>query len=237
MQDDGLRRHTLESGLSPNTASTRIAALRRIERSEGIDLDKEFDRDELQGLLNRYQYTIEDLRNGRANPSQIDIEPEKLNRDLAFYRTVIQAYRAFRAGNSEILDEQVDGPGSPVAEAVRTFGLERDLQVALRANIQQLEAGLEIVDGGAEAKVDAGFIDILAKDGTGAWVVIELKAELTRPAAVAQILAYMGCVAADRGGNVRGILVGADFDQRVEFAARAVPNLTLKRYRFRFEFV
>jgi RecB family endonuclease NucS len=123
------------------------------------------------------------------------------------------------------------------SEAARTFGLERDLQNALRANIQQLEEGLDIVDGGAEVKVEAGFIDILAKDRNGTWVVIELKAELTRPAAVAQILAYMGCVASQRGGNVRGILVGADFDQRVEFAVRAVPNLSLKRYRFKFEFV
>src|SRR5437879_2456948 len=31
-----------------------------------------------------------------------------------------------------------------------TFGLERDLQAALRANIHQLDHGLEIVDGGKE---------------------------------------------------------------------------------------
>ncbi len=93
------------------------------------------------------------------------------------------------------------------------------------------------MDGGDELKVEAGFIDILARDGQGQWVVIELKAEVSRPAAVAQILAYMGCVASERGGQVRGILVASDFDKRVEYAARAVPNLLLKRYRFRFEFV
>jgi len=210
--------------------------LKKIERSEGIDLDAEFDRDGLEGLWRRYQYSIEDLRNGRPNPTKIDIEPEKLNRDLAFYRTHIQAYRAFRAGHGAS-DASAPELDSAEAEATRTFGLERDLQTALRANIQQLEEGLQIVDSGAETKVEAGFIDILAKDISGNWVVIELKAESTRPAAVAQILAYMGCVASERGGSVRGILVGADFDLRVEFAARAVSNLTLKRYRFRFEFI
>jgi hypothetical protein len=102
MKDDLFRKYILESGLVANTANTRIAALKRIERSEGVDLDSEFERDELQGLLTRYQYTMDDLRNGRPNPSKIDIEPEKLNRYLAFYRSALQSYRSFRAGNSEI---------------------------------------------------------------------------------------------------------------------------------------
>ena len=56
------------------------------------------------------------------------------------------------------------------------FSLERDLQDALRENIAQLEAGLQIVDGGREQVVDAGRIDITAMDAAGAIVIIELKA-------------------------------------------------------------
>jgi RecB family endonuclease NucS len=55
------------------------------------------------------------------------------------------------------------------------FGLERDLQLALRSNINQLEAGLTISDGGKEQIVESGRIDITAKDRDGATVVIELK--------------------------------------------------------------
>jgi transposase-like protein len=33
-----------------------------------------------------------------------------------------------------------------------TFGLERDLQLALRSNIQQLESGLEIIDDGKSGR-------------------------------------------------------------------------------------
>jgi len=36
------------------------------------------------------------------------------------------------------------------------FRLERDLQKALRSNIQQLEAGLKIIDGGSEQSVGDG---------------------------------------------------------------------------------
>jgi hypothetical protein len=38
----------------------------------------------------------------------------------------------------------------------QTFGLERDLQTALRSDVGQLEAGLRIADDGLELKVESG---------------------------------------------------------------------------------
>jgi endonuclease len=56
-----------------------------------------------------------------------------------------------------------------VDEAIeRRFALERDLQQALRQNIEQLEAGLTITDDGKEKKVASGSIDITVKDRQGA---------------------------------------------------------------------
>ena len=46
----------------------------------------------------------------------------------------------------------------------------------------------------------------------------------------------MGCIAAETGENVRGILVASGHHARVSHAARAVPNLSLKRYRFKLDF-
>ena len=117
-----------------------------------------------------------------------------------------------------------------------TFGLERDLQAVLRANIQQLELGLQITDGGKERVTDAGYIDITAKDAQGYTVVIELKAGTASPEAVAQVLAYMSAVGESDQGPVRGILVAGDFHKRVVLAARAVPALELKKYSFQFAF-
>jgi RecB family endonuclease NucS len=55
------------------------------------------------------------------------------------------------------------------------FGLEGDMQDALRRNIGQLDPTLRIVDDGKERRVEAGLIDILAEDQEGARVVVELK--------------------------------------------------------------
>src|SRR4029077_805972 len=60
-------------------------------------------------------------------------------------------------------------------EGGQRIGLERDMQAAIRLDIEQLEKGLAIVDDGAERVVDSGFIDITARDSAGTTVVIELK--------------------------------------------------------------
>lgn len=117
-----------------------------------------------------------------------------------------------------------------------TFGLERDMQLALRANINQLEIGLKIIDGGRERVTEAGRIDITAEDAKGSIVVIELKAGTATPEAVAQILAYMGTFDSNASQPVRGILVAADFHKKVLLASRAISNLDLKTYSFQFRF-
>jgi hypothetical protein len=116
-----------------------------------------------------------------------------------------------------------------------TFGLERDLQTALRANISQLEQGLKITDAGKERTVPSGRIDILAAASDGAHVVIELKAGMADKDAIGQILAYMGDLHAEAKGNVRGILV-ADFTEKAISASKPVPSLDLMKYGFKFSF-
>ena len=117
-----------------------------------------------------------------------------------------------------------------------SFSLERDLQRALRANIQQLEPGLKIVDGGSERTVQAGRIDITAEDSDGQLVVIELKAGKAYIDSIGQLLSYMGSVDNDSSLHVRGILVANEFDHRLAIAARAVPNVTLITYSIQFSF-
>jgi hypothetical protein len=121
-------------------------------------------------------------------------------------------------------------------EAIKTtFGIERDLQAALRSHIEQLEQGLKITDGGKEKTVESGRIDITAEDKNGATVVIELKASEADRDAIGQILGYMGDLTHDKN-FVRGILVAGEFSPRAIAAARVVPNLRLKKYSFNFAF-
>ena len=114
------------------------------------------------------------------------------------------------------------------------FGLERDLEAALKTNLHQLEPGL--VFSGTQKRVAAGRLDIAAIDSKGHIVVIELKAGTAQPESITQLLAYMGTVDNPEGKPVRGILVARDFHTRVKYAARALPNVALRSYSFTFSF-
>jgi hypothetical protein len=123
-----------------------------------------------------------------------------------------------------------------IEAAEAPFGLERDLQLALRSDIEQLESGLCIIDDGKERMTEAGRIDITAQDTQNVIVVIELKAGTAAPEALTQLLAYMSAVSQQDQRSVRGVLIAGDFHPRVVFAARAVPNVQLRRYRFKLTF-
>jgi hypothetical protein len=143
-------------------------------------------------------------------------------------------YRGYRLVDSDEPDDEVE---SLVTEAKAiTFGLERDLQRALRANIEELGLGLRILDEGRERTVAAGRIDITAEDEEGNLVIIELKAGIAPPDSLTQLLAYMGALRQEEQKPVRGILVAQDFHDRVVWGVQAVPGVQLKEYSFRFFF-
>ena len=118
-----------------------------------------------------------------------------------------------------------------------TLSLEHDLQAALRANIEQLESGLVISDGGKE-KVGAsgGRTDILALDASKQTVAIELKVGTADRDAIAQILQYMGDLQDKTGAPVRGIVIAHDFTARAIAASKPVPSIELQKYGFNFSF-
>jgi RecB family endonuclease NucS len=112
------------------------------------------------------------------------------------------------------------------------------MQAALRQRIEQLEPRLVTIDDGAERSVPSGFIDITARDSSGAIVVIELTTGTARQKAIAQILSYMGDIAEEEpDSTVRTILVAGDFDEKARSAARMVPSLSLRKYLVHFEFL
>ena len=117
-----------------------------------------------------------------------------------------------------------------------SLDLERELQVAIRSNLEQLERGLRLAGEGRELVTEAGRVDIVAEDDQGHLVVIELKAATAQPEASTQILAYMTAVREETGRPVRALIVARDFPGKVLLAARSIPDLRLKKYGFRFTF-
>jgi endonuclease len=224
----------------PATVSSRLSGTARVEERYG-DLDQHFADDQMASVLSTLRYTTDDKRRGRPNPSRIPINGDVYN-GLATCRSAVELYRRFRLTTDDIdgLPVQV-ATKVAVAESIedlgQRIGLERDLQASLRLVIDQLESGLIVIDDGAERSVESGFIDITARDTSGATVVIELKAGVASQRAVAQICSYMGDIAAEDGETkVRGILVASDFDAKAKSAARMVPTLMLRRYAVQFRF-
>lgn len=234
MQSSGYRAWLKQRDLAQSSIGTYVSDARRVEKHYG-DLDELYAKDRLSGVLHALQYSADDERRNVPNPSKIRIEGN-IYKNLGAYRATISKYRDYREATAASADADPDTPQDEAGGQARLIGLERDLQAALRDNIEQLEPGLEIIDGGTERSVASGFIDITAKARDGAIVVIELKAGTARRDAVAQILSYMGDLAAEDSGPIRGILVAGDFDGKALAAARVVHILSLRSYRISFAF-
>lgn len=133
----------------------------------------------------------------------------------------------------------------PAAPSDSEFILERYLEDFIVSNFDSIFRGrLELYsDGnhnvvGQQFPTDVGPIDILAHDPTdNALVVIELKKGREADRVVGQILRYMGWVSehlAEPGQPVQGIIVCQEQDERLRYATRMVPSISVRCYRIQF---
>ena len=225
MKEADYRQWLEKQDYQKTTITARIYRVGRVEKFHG-DLDEHYAQDRMADVIEELKYSKDDHRNHQPNPSKIPFKGDIYNK-LVSYRRAVASYRKFmEETGSAVSVEEVPG---------QRMGLERDLQIALRSKIEQLERGLTVIDDGAERSVDSGFIDITAQDSSGATIVIELKAGVAGQRAVAQILSYMGDVA-EEDSDVRGILVASEFDTKALAASRMVPSLILRKYSVRFAF-
>ncbi len=156
---------------------------------------------------------------------------------FAWYKSQINRGKIFVPGfgdESGSTQDQIDSEVDEVIEA--SLSLERDLHAYLAWAIHEIESGLTLRPNGIEHQIDAGRIDLLATDAAGSIVVIELKAGVAKDAALGQLLGYIGCIVEnDPHVPVRGILIASDFDKRVVYAAKALPQIKLVKYKVSFQ--
>jgi endonuclease len=224
----------------PAVAASYYSYAKRLDDAYG-DLDALYEENRFDEILSDLNYSSSDAAAGKPDPSKLGLIGNPYNQ-LSNFRTGLRTYALFRDENGDI--DVVNDAAIILAWAAikdkregKQFELERHLQESLRLEIAQLEVGLEVIDGGVERSVESGFIDILAKDISGALVVIELKAGQAKREALGQIAGYMGDLMDEESGiPVRGILVAADFDKSCLSGVRTISALSLKRYRFSFVF-
>jgi len=129
----------------------------------------------------------------------------------------------------------------PSVEATRAFAFERDLRNYLVNNLGLIEPGLRLYDeeglAGVEFPAGGRFIDILAVDKDGRYVVVELKVSRGYDRVVGQLLRYMGWVEKNMETSqpVRGIIVANEITTDLKLASSRVPDIRLIEYEISFK--
>jgi hypothetical protein len=118
---------------------------------------------------------------------------------------------------------------------LRDFIIENLGQIQINASRLRLYRNAEGRDG-KEYPTDVGQIDILAVDDVGNLFVFELKLDRGPDRALGQLARYMGWVKVHlaAGRDVRGIVVARSIDERLQYAACVIPNVSLLQYEVEF---
>jgi endonuclease len=67
--------------------------------------------------------------------------------------------------------------------------------------------------------------------------VIELKANIASYSSLGQILSYMASIKEElEKDSVRGIIVAEEFDKKLKLAVTQVDNVSLVKYKVKFDF-
>jgi endonuclease len=136
-----------------------------------------------------------------------------------------------RLQNPENLEEEMDL--RPSGE----FAYESDLRDYLARNLHVIEPGLKPYEEegitGVEFPAGGRFIDILALDSKGDFVVIELKVSKGYDRVIGQLLRYMAWIQqnqAESGQKVRGIIIAREISEDLMLACSLMPNIELFEY-------
>lgn len=122
----------------------------------------------------------------------------------------------------------------------REFAYERNLRDYLAKNLQSIESGLKLYQdeefSGVEFPVGGRFIDILAVDDQGVFVVVELKVSRGYDRVIGQLLRYMAWVQKNLadGKHVRGVIVASNITEDLKLAATLMPDVRLLEYEISF---
>ncbi len=122
----------------------------------------------------------------------------------------------------------------------REFAYEHDLRDYLAKNLQSIESGLKLYQdeefSGVEFPVGGRFIDILAVDGQGVFLVVELKVSCGYDRVIGQLLRYMAWVKKNLadGKHVRGVIVASNITEDLKLAASLMLDVRLLEYEISF---
>lgn len=155
---------------------------------------------------------------------------KEINADLS---AVLEYYKKIVFGSTYITPEVSQG----------RFYMEKQLEDFIITNWDNIDLGKKyelIIEEGVpvsqQYRTSIGPIDILARDKrTKDYVVIELKRYQTSDDTIGQLARYMGWVKDNRGGKVKGVIIAGEYDKKLDFALKVMPEVEVFLYKVDFK--
>ncbi len=141
----------------------------------------------------------------------------------------------------ESYSEEID---DIIIDEEKDFSIEKHLEDFLIANWEKTELGKKFnliqeegIPVSQQYTTSIGRIDILVKDKSNNYVVIELKKGKTGEKVVGQILKYMGWIKkhkAKKNQKIKGIIISGEDDEKLKYSLEATNNIELFVYKIDF---
>lgn len=213
----------------------------RITKDQVLEAMERFDKEGRGTFTNWRTYSVS--HGGRDYPPKEIISMVTGLNVNQFSGGIKGANRPFHELGFEVTTLQ-GGPEEFMDQALDTaMSLEADLERALLTRLDALEDGLQLWREGERSGQqynvgEAGRIDLLCTDKSNNLVVVELKAGEADHKVCGQIQAYMGWVKERLANNrrVRGIIVANEFSDKLTYAVKVAPDLSLRKYDVSFTF-
>jgi endonuclease len=174
-------------------------------------------------------------------PSRLQYSARADGSDDKFFKIDSSHFRLYEPGRDPTpvseLTPEVEEFSDVLPETSAEFAYEHDLRDYLARNLHIIEPSLRLYtdDGitGVEFPVGGRYVDILAVDSAGNYVVIELKVSKGYDRVVGQLLRYVSWIKknhAEPGQRVRGIIIAKQISDDLRLACSEIPSVSLYEY-------
>jgi endonuclease len=174
-------------------------------------------------------------------PSRLQYSAKADGSDDKFFKIDSSHFRLYEPGRDPTpvseLTPEVEEFSDALPETSTEFAYEHDLRDYLARNLHIIEPSLRLYtdDGitGVEFPVGGRYVDILAVDSAGNYVVIELKVSKGYDRVVGQLLRYVSWIKknhAEPGQRVRGIIIAKQISDDLRLACSEIASVSLYEY-------
>ncbi len=174
--------------------------------------------------------------------SRLQYSPKSDGSDDKFFKIDSAHFRLYEHGRdptpiSELTPPDIEEAQDMGPQASSESAYEHDLRDYLARNLHILEPSLRLYSdegiAGVEFPAGGRFIDILAIDKSGSYVVIELKVSKGYDRVIGQLLRYVSWIKknhAESGQAVRGMIIAKQIGEDLRLACSELPSVSLYEY-------